>query len=207
MVREKYNLDKSYFHLSDPDCYQHLGQNCSCKCNEYEFMKEVKKHFELLLNKNTINFLFYSTYKPNYNFYSFFNDYEKTLNNKKYDSNNFCIDNGGILSAYGLRDAHDLDFLYINDNFIDNNFIDNNIINNNISCENKNHRKEYEILGYSIENIINNNYFYHFGVKFMSINLLKKFKFNRTHTIGTGHNKIRKKDINDYRLITEHIIC
>ena len=41
----------------------------------------------------------------------------------------------------------------------------------------------------------------------MSISLLKKFKFNRTHTIGTGHNTIRKKDINDYRLITEHIIC
>ena len=65
------------------------------------------------------------------------------------------------------------------------------------------HQIEYERLGYSIQDIVNNseNYFYHFGMKFMALHILKKFKYNRTHTIGTGHKQIRQKDINDYELI------
>ena len=57
--------------------------------------------------------------------------------------------------------------------------------NDDISCENKNHRLEYEKLGYSIKDIISNkkNHFYHFGIKSMSLDILKKFKYNRTHTI------------------------
>ena len=74
-----------------------------------------------------------------------------------------------------------------------------------MGCENVNHKTEYERLGYSIEDIINNeeNYFYRFNMKFMSINNLRKFKYNRTHTIGTGHKEIRQKDINDYNLIKD----
>ena len=66
-------------------------------------------------------------------------------------------------------------------------------------------RRHNERLGYSISEIINNpdNYFYHFGVKFMSLEILKKFKYNRTYTIGTGHKEIRQKDINDYKLINK----
>ena len=39
-----------------------------------------------------------------------------------------------------------------------------------VGCENKNHRLEYKELGYSIKDIIekSDNYFYHFGIKFMS---------------------------------------
>ena len=40
-------------------------------------------------------------------------------------------------------------------------------------------------------------------MKFLSLDILKKFKYNRTHTIGTGHKEIRKKDINDYNLIND----
>ena len=39
----------------------------------------------------------------------------------------------------------------------------------------------------------------------MSLDILKKFKYNRTHTIGTGHKQIRQKDINDYNLISNFI--
>ena len=76
-----------------------------------------------------------------------------------------------------------------------------------VGCENKNHRLEYKRLGYSIKDIVekSDNYFYHYGVKFMSLEILKKFKYNRTHTIGTGHKQIRQKDINDYELISKFI--
>lgn len=200
-IRTKYNLDKSYFHMSDPDCFEHLGLNCNCKCNENNFIIETEKHINLLKNKNSIHFLNNAKYNAKLNFYKFFEYYKMVItkqNNINMDS--FCIDNGGILAAYNVRDTHDLDFL--------NTYNDNISFNNKyIGCENKNHRKEYELLGYTIEDIINNkeNHFYHFGMKFMSLEILKKFKFNRTHTIGTGHNKIRQKDINDYNLIKELI--
>ena len=195
-VREKYNIDKSYFHISDPDCYTHLGQNCSCKCDLLEFNKETDKHIDMLTNENTIHFLKNSNFNPTYNFYRFFNIYKNGLLTNTIDDSKFCIDNGGILAAYGIRDTHDLDFLTL--------YNDNIKVNNpNIGCENKNHRLEYERLGYSIKDIIENpkNHFYHFGMKFMSLEILRKFKYNRTHTIGTGHKEIRKKDINDYNSI------
>lgn len=193
-IREKYKLDKSYFHLCDPDCYNHLGTNCNCSTKLKEFNKEYDKHIHMISNKNAIHFLTYSTFHPEYNFYKYFNKYNFILKNNNIDEEEFCIDNGGILAAYGIRDTHDLDYLtttniYINDN--------------DIGCENKNHTLEYKRLDYSIDDIVKNedNYFYHFGMKFMSLEILKKFKYNRTHTIGTGHSEIREKDICDYNLI------
>lgn len=195
-IRDKYRLDKSYFHLCDPDCSKHLGVNCNCASNSTEFNNEFKKHIHMLTNKNAIHFLTHSTFHTEYAFYKFLHKYKYIIEHNKINKNDFCIDNGGILAAYGIRDTHDLDYLttlsvYINDN--------------DIGCENKNHTLEYERIGYTIDDIINNedNYFYHFGMKFMSLDILKKFKFNRTHTIGTGHNKIREKDIRDYESIKE----
>lgn len=199
-VREKYNLDKSYFHISDPDCFKHLGKNCNCKCDKLEFNKETNIHIDMLTNKNTIHFLSNATYKKEYNFYKFFKKYHNKQCNSSINIEHFCIDNGGIMASYGIRDTHDLDFLTLYDDNIDMN-------DKEIGCENKNHRLEYEKLGYSIKDIIEKpeNHFYHFGAKFMSLEILKKFKYNRTHTIGTGHKKIRQKDINDYKLICKYI--
>lgn len=193
-IREKYKLDKTYFHLSDPDCFEHLGKNCQCKSNKEEFMDETIKHINLLFHKNTVNFLNKMEYKK-YKFNSYLDKYILWLKKNKLNINEFCIDNGGILAAYGLRDAHDLDFLCYNDNI--------NTYDNDFGCENKNHRNEYLLLNYNIKDIIDNpkNHFYHFGCKFMSIKILQKFKYNRTHTIGNGQKKIRQKDINDYNLI------
>lgn len=199
-TREKFKIDKSYFHMSDPDCLEHLGLNCNCNCNIESFNIETIKHLNLLKNKNSIHFLNNANYIKENKFYFYFKKYNELFKKhslfKKLDTDSFCIDNGGILAAYGLRDTHDIDFL--------NTYFDSIKSNDNdICCENKNHKREYEILGYSINDIINNeeNHFYHFGMKFMSLEILKKFKFNRTHTIGTGHNHIRQKDINDYELI------
>ena len=129
----------------------------------------------MLTNKNTIHFLNKAEYKKNYNFYKFFEKYKKIIKDK--NLNNFCIDNGGILAAYGISDTHDLDFLTTYEDNI-------NMNDKDVGCENKNHRLEYEKLGYSIEDIIekSDNYFYHFGIKFMSLEILKKFKYNRNWT-------------------------
>lgn len=195
-VREKYRLDKSYFHLCDPDCKKHLGLNCSCPTYVEEFKFEFNKHLNFIKNTNGLHFLMNSVYKENYNFYKYFGTYKTILEHNKLDIDNFCVDNGGILAAYGIRDTHDLDYLTTTNVIFD---------KYNVGCENVNHKTEYERLGYSIEDIINNeeNYFYHFNMKFMSLNILRKFKYNRTHTIGTGHKEIRQKDISDYNLIKD----
>lgn len=202
-MRNKYGNDKSQFHMSDPDCFDHLGISCNCEMTKNKFNEETIKHIYLLTHPNTLHFLQNSTYNSNFKFNKYLNKYIKLLNSKKIEkcSDNFCIDNGGILGAYGIRDTHDIDFLYspATSDEID----DIDIGDKDIGCENKNHREEYLRLGYKIADIIHNseNHFYHFNCKFMSLKILKEFKFNRTHTIGTGHKNIRQKDINDYNMI------
>ena len=208
-MRQKYGDDKSQFHMSDPDCFDHLGVSCNCEISRKIFNEETMKHIYLLTHPNTVHFLQKSHYNPTFKFNQYLDRYIKILNSSKYvdTKDNFCIDNGGILGAYGIRDTHDIDFLYFplgyNGNIDEIDSI--NIGDRNIGCENRNHRIEYLRLGYKISHIIHNpdNYFYHNGCKFMSLEILKKFKFNRTHTIGTGHKQIRQKDINDYNLIKD----
>ena len=193
-IRDENNFEKNIFHFSDPDCSKHIGRNCKCSTNRKEFLDEVYKHINLLLNNNSLHFLFNSKYNKCFNFNKYFEEYSQYLKKNNFNSDNFLIDNGGVLSIYGLRDAHDLDFL-TNINIKCN--------EKNIGCENKNHKNEYLRFGLSIDNIINdqNNYFYYFGKKILSIDILKKFKFNRTNIIGIGQKEIRKKDIDDYQMI------
>lgn len=197
-IREKYNIDKSYFHICDPDCQKHLGIQCNCPTNQKEFLKEFNIHLDMITNKNTIHFLNNSNYQKNYKFNQYLTVYKNILNTNSINDDFFCIDNGGILAAYGLRDTHDLDFLNLYNDDIKLGNIDNFI-----GCENKNHREEYKRLGLTIKDIIlkKENHFIHFGVKFMALSILKKFKYNRTKTIGIGHKQIRQKDIDDYEKI------
>ena len=214
-IRRKYNIDKSYFHISDPDCMKHLGIQCGCIVNKDEFLYETINHIYMLKHNNTIEYLSNSNYMHGLNFNKYMHNYIKWLSSLEHNTsvnisnniikkNNFCVDNGGILAVYGIRDTHDLDFLFSNS---PNEIIHINTNQKDIGCENINHRLEYERLGLSIHDIIHNpnNHFYHLGCKFMTLDILKKFKYNRTHTIGTGHKKIRQKDINDYQLILNKI--
>ena len=38
-------------------------------------------------------------------------------------------------------------------------------------------------------------------MKFMTLSILKEFKYNRTLTVGEGQHTVRNKDKNDYELI------
>jgi hypothetical protein len=199
-IREKYKITKSNFHICDPDCKNHIGLNCDCICDKILFEKEFKKHSDFFKNPNTYHFLNNASIQLNYNFFRFFKNFYQAILKSKVKIEKFCIDNGGVLALYGIRDTHDLDFLT--------SYTDNIKVSiPNVGCENKNHRLEYKKLGLTIQDIINNpkNHFYFGEIKFISLELLKKFKYNRTHTIGTGHKKIREKDINDYKLINNII--
>ena len=193
-IRNKNQLDKHIFHFSDPDCLPHIGMKCHCESDRKEFLNEVYKHINLLMNKNTLHFLKNSEYNKKLKFHSYFKEYCDFLSKNNLNSDNFIIDNGGVLSLYGFRDAHDLDFLTTEKI---------KCKEKNIGCENLHHYQEYKNLGLSIKQLINNPeyHFYHYNKKFLDIKMLKKFKFNRTIKIGAGHSKIRSKDINDYKMI------
>ena len=205
-IREKYKIDKSYFHISDPDCFDHLGIQCNCNVNNHVFYNETRKHINMLKHTNTIKFLKSASYNSCFRFHQFMKDYINTFNiDNNLIKDNFCIDNGGILAIHGIRDTHDLDFLYCDKNSDKIENID--LKTPNVGCENINHQLEYNRLGHSIHDIIHNpkNYFYYLDFKVMDISILQRFKFNRTHTIGTGHKAIRQKDINDYKLICDFL--
>lgn len=198
-IRDKFQLDKYIFHFSDPDCISHIGIKCQCESDRIDFLSEVYKHINLLMNKNTIYFLKNSKYNKNLKFHKYFNEYCDFLSKNNFNNDNFLIDNSGVLALYGLRDAKDLDFITI-DNIKCN--------EKNVDCMNYLHINEFKKLKLNIETIIKNPeyHFYHYNKKVLDIKLLKKFKFNRTQNIVEGQSKIREKDINDYKMICDNFI-
>jgi len=197
-IRNKYNLDKHVFHMSDPDCKPHIGIKCNCICNRDEFNNETYKHIQLLMNRNTLHFLYNSSYINQLNFYKYFNKYCNYIHLNNLNHNEYLIDNGGVLSLYGLRDAHDLDYITISN--IQFKQKDND-------CMNYLHEQEFKKLNLSIKDIIDNpeNHFYFNGMKVLSIHILKKFKYNRTINIVGGQKNIRIKDINDYNMLVKFL--
>lgn len=197
-IRNKYNFDKTIFHFSDPDCSSHIGIKCNCKCNKIDFNNEIYKHIHLLMNKNTLHFLFNASFKKNYNIYSYLKKYNKIFKKQHIDHDKYIIDNSAVLALYGLRDAGDLDFITVDDEI---NYKQLEIIE--IDCMNKLHLSEFNKMNLSISDLLfnPNNHFYFNNNKIISLSILKKFKYNRTINIINGEDKIRKKDIDDYNLI------
>ena len=48
--RNKLGIDKTYFHVSDPDCYKHLGQQCDCPVSSEEYNTESIRHINMIIH-------------------------------------------------------------------------------------------------------------------------------------------------------------
>jgi hypothetical protein len=98
------------------------------------------------------------------------------------DSDNYCITAGSVLSTYGLKECKDIDYLHYGDNTYPN---DDLIQSHNVYGVGKYHIERDEI-------IFNPEYhFYHFGVKFSTIDIVRKLKEKRGE----------EKDFRDIELI------
>lgn len=132
-----------------------------------------------VFNKNSINMLNNRKWIETKNFDFYFEKYKNLLQNSK-SKEDFCVDSSCVLSAYGLRDCRDLDFLHLNNI---------GVLADGISCHNEEekyyHLKKEEII-YDPK-----NHFYFFGVKFASLEIVKKMKINRAEP----------KDIKDLQII------
>lgn len=161
-LRKFYRLGKHSVHINDTH-------------------EETLKIAGYVFNDNSIHFL--NNCKPYQmkNFENYFQQLIDWLRKSTIDIEDICVDSSAVLSAYGLRDCRDLDFLYRGD-FVNTGMRD-------ISCHNE------EINHYKHEKndiIFNpNNHFYYRGVKFASINVVDAMKKNRGE----------EKDFKDCKLI------
>lgn len=109
-----------------------------------------------------------TTYLPKFDDY--FDKYRTWLSRNNIYEEWFCIDGGGVLAAYGLRDCNDLDFLHHGDGFY---------AENEAEFDDHNHQAHHYTL--SLDNILfdPDNHFYYHGIKFCSLSLLKQMKEKR----------------------------
>lgn len=141
--------------------------------------EETIRVAEAIFNRNTRIMLNIPLQNGFENFSSLLDVYKGYINFNKLDKNLFCVDGSAVMSACGMRDCNDLDFLYVgSDQLLS--------LPENIECHNKYYIScGYEKLtGISIDDIVfNPNYhFYYNGVKMMRPELLRIIKRYRNES-------------------------
>jgi hypothetical protein len=167
-IRDIYGISNNSIHINDTH-------------------QETLRIAQSVFNKNSIHFINYRTDENFKLFETFFTEYKKLIKETE-ESDNYCIDTGGVLAAYGIRDCHDLDILHWRK--FPNSLAKNKFISS--------HEAELKYHITTKDDIIFNpeNHFYYKGLKFASINIIKKMKENR--------NEI--KDRSDIKLINQKCI-
>jgi GR25 family glycosyltransferase involved in LPS biosynthesis len=134
-----------------------------------------------LFNENSIYFMNHRRLAAVPNFDRLFSQFRSFVQENHLNYNLLCVDASAILSAYGLRDCQDIDILH------------KGALPKDTKGEITSHNGYLKYHAEELDNILFNpdNYFYFQGVKFLSINLLKKMKTNRNET----------KDVKDIKLI------
>lgn len=160
-----------------------LGNNSVHTTDERD---ETIRIAEQLLSANTIHLFNNSTYIYDHRFESLVLQIKEWIANNNFNKDNFCVDGSSVLCVYGIRPAADLDILHSYYPALDAN---NRLINS--------HNQELKAYNLHEDDIVHNpeNHFYYNGLKFTSIELLRRFKLVR--------NEI--KDKTDVILINKHL--
>ena len=124
-----------------------------------------------IFNKNSIHYL-NNAIPTNYKTFNFcMNEYYTEINAKKLDIDDYCIGGSAPLAAYGLRECKDLDYLHFDQNLI---YGTQDLIHSH---------NDYGVGRYHLnrEDIIYHpdNYFYHRGIKFASLDVIRRLKSKR----------------------------
>jgi hypothetical protein len=169
-IRSLYNIGKHSVHINDTH-------------------EETLQLAQLFFNENSIHFLNYARPNSYKKFVKLVNQYKSFISNRKYDSDNFCVDTSAVLAAYGIREPSDLDFIHHDyDQISGINFEKLGI---------SSHNNELMHHTYSKDDIIFNpdNHFYYDGLKFASLSVIKDMKTKRGEL----------KDLEDIRLINNFL--
>lgn len=137
----------------------------------------------ILFNDNSIHHL--NKTKP-FHFSKFENSvnrFKKFLDENNLDIDEYCIVGSSPITAYGLREGNDLDYIHINPTIIKD---EQDLIHSHNDYGRKLYQPNYD------EIILNPDFhFYSMGVKFASLDIIKRMKSRRNE----------EKDVNDINLI------
>jgi FkbM family methyltransferase len=125
-----------------------------------------------LLNANSVHFLNNATLTYLPNFWRLLTKFESAVLSQGDSLDRFCIDGSAVLSAYGIRDCRDIDFIHTG--LDDLSFGDPNAIGSHNLCA------SYHVT--STDDIIFNpsNHFYFHGIRFVSIGSVRAMKEKRS---------------------------
>lgn len=162
-IREKLQLENHSIHSTDNK-------------------KETIDMLNLIMNKNSIDFLNNASIDEYPRLYDKLNDFLSLLAKNNIDKNDVVIDGSTVLAAYGLRENNDIDAIIKCD------------LESKYSSVFEFHNSLCNYYGKNSDDLIYNpnNYFYFNGLKFVKITLIKNMKKSRNE----------KKDKLDIKLIT-----
>tara|TARA_Y100001968_G_C19415462_1_gene748734 strand:- start:1020 stop:2042 length:1023 start_codon:yes stop_codon:yes gene_type:complete len=190
-IRGIFNGDKSYFHISDPDCLEHLGKDCKCNISPKSMLTEFSRQCNLIFHENTRRILDLKVYRQSTTYENNIKKYLQVMNSNL----DVAIDNSSVMSACGIRDSRDIDFLYKGKWYFCN--VDG-LECHNISFGIDLDQTYFQFLGVTKNELIDDpkHFFYMYGTKHILPEYVLKFKENRR--INGFH---REKDIRDSKLL------
>tara|TARA_B100000963_G_scaffold320730_1_gene303485 strand:- start:8860 stop:10311 length:1452 start_codon:yes stop_codon:yes gene_type:complete len=162
-IRELFKIGKHSIHITDTK-------------------EEALRVSKLVFNENSIHFLNHSNPNRFLSFHNKINEFKNFLEENKIDSNHIVLDSGIVLSAYGLRESKDIDFIALDDL----NYKKQNGLIDNHDTELIYHKQNKEEL------IFNPQFYFYFNdLKFISFKQLYNMKLVRAES----------KDINDIKMM------
>jgi len=173
-----------------------FSQNASFSLHASEDPKRFSNVLQMLCNANSLHFLDYSVLDSVRGLDVLLDRYLVWLGSTGVDSVRCCIDSSGVLAAYGVRSARDLDFIHQHGH------VETGVPE--IGC----HNRLYEELrhtsdfNYSCHDLVMapQYYFYYRGLKFSTLELTREMKAKRL-MLGV---RSRKDDL-DVRLMDEYL--
>ena len=135
--------------------------------------EETLNASKIIFNKNSLNLIrLQRKFLPNFHKYLF--ELKSWMAFNGIDPENICIDGSGVISAFGLRECRDLDFLFLGDESL------LKSLPTKISC----HNQIADNYGYEIGEIIGDPrmHFWYLGVKFCCPEQIVQMKIKRNET-------------------------
>jgi hypothetical protein len=163
LIRKLYNAGKHSVHINDTHEETVRISKSVFNDNSVHFLNN-NKSVGLLPNFSTVDQKYFQKFE------TCLNQYKSYLSNDGFDMDDYCISASSTLSIYGLREGNDIDYIHHDKRKIEGNSL--------ISSHNDYGTKLYPY-GYD-EIIYNPNlHFYTRGIKFASLDVVKKLKENR----------------------------
>jgi hypothetical protein len=166
-IRKVYNIGNHSVHINDTP-------------------EETLRLARCLFNENSIHFLNNAELKNYTNFLNQLDYFKNNINENNLDIEDYCITASSVLSIYGLREGNDIDYIHHDNIKIEGNPM---VSSHNTYGEN--------LYPYKYDEIIYNpqHHFYAGGIKFTSLDIVKKLKEKRGE----------EKDVIDIKLINNFL--